>query len=76
MNTVHDSAISTPDSTTQYISHGASCDGFDVRSALYEANAGNRIVRVDLVEGKSVRSSSSGTPRPTGSQVDVQDVRQ
>lgn len=34
MKIVHDSASEMPERTTQYINHGASCDGSEERKAL------------------------------------------
>ena len=43
------SASEKQDITTQYMSHGVSWAGSEVRSALYEANIGNRMVMIDLL---------------------------
>jgi hypothetical protein len=45
---VQDSAHMMTESTTQYINHGASCEGSDERRALKEAKTGKKIVMTEL----------------------------
>jgi hypothetical protein len=45
---VQDSAHMMTESTTQYMSHGASCEGSEERRALKEAKTGKKIVMTEL----------------------------
>lgn len=58
MKYVQNSKREKQDMTTQYISHGVSCAGSEVRRALYEAKIGKRTVIMDL--GDVAHQSKSG----------------
>ena len=49
---VSDSIKSAKERTTQYMSHGLSCAGSVVRSALYEAKIGKRTVMIELLQAQ------------------------
>lgn len=52
---VHDSTTVMIPITTQYISHGVSCDGSFALRALYDANTGKRKVATELFTETSVK---------------------
>ncbi len=53
MNQVQDSTREKQERTTQYMSHGVSRAGSEVRRALYEAKIGKRNVIIELNKSSS-----------------------